>query len=691
MASSSGSSRLSLRPTAPLLLSLAVRVSLALDNGVGDVPAMGWNSWNQFRCEISEDLIREVARAMVSSGLRDAGYRYVNVDDCWQSHRRSDGHIVPSAQKFPSGMRALGDYIHGLGLKFGIYSDAAKLTCESFPGSMHHERKDAADYASWGVDYLKYDYCHMQDAKKPVRHYYQKMRDALNATGRPIHFNICSWGEGDPHLWGRLVGNSWRTGRDVFAVWDEQTARNELRLPALLQSIETAIEGQAKFGKYAGPGGFNDPDMLVVGLDSMSAYGQVVKCPPHLEGIPTACVSAGERPPLPNAEPMPSGSFVTRKLWGQVGGLSTTEQRTVFSFWSMLAAPLILGNDPRRMKRSTVEILTAPELIAISQDRLGHQAVRVWRRGGPTKRVQLWRKDLAHEQVAVMVYNGGLNTTDVPLYWSRDLPKAASKWQRMGPRQPPCVDRRYDCASFGPFACLIYLQNVSYMERKSDCMKTCNACQPARVRKGKHAVALVRNAWEREYEGVFQEEFIVRRVEAHEARVYVLRFERQEDGPQMLKKLANQAVKDMSDATERGHLVELDEVRERVKQLERRSEDLKRMLRNTGTGLTPLVEGCVDDWTERFPEQALDRDGRSCFWKHKWGQCGTFAAHCARTCGTCKPERRTNIPGRGGEAAAGTKRGAGRAGGRNGTLGRLRAGGGRGRGRGASRVSTAPV
>ena len=131
-----------------LLLAWGLPCLRALDNGVGDVPAMGWNSWNQFRCDINEGLIREVARAMVSSGLRDAGYRYVNVDDCWQEYRAPDGHIVPNRKKFPSGMRALGDYIHGLGLKFGIYSDTAKLTCENFPGSMGYEKLDAADYGN---------------------------------------------------------------------------------------------------------------------------------------------------------------------------------------------------------------------------------------------------------------------------------------------------------------------------------------------------------------------------------------------------------------------------------------------------------------------------------------------------------------------------------------------------------------
>jgi len=386
--------------------------------------------------------------------------------------------------------------------------------------------------------------------------------------------------------------------------------------------------------------------MLVVGLESMSAYGQVNTCPPHLVEKNAACASEGdEKASLPMGG---GGSYVTRQLWGEVGGLSTTEQRTVFSFWCMLAAPLILGNDPRRMKRPTIDILTARELIAISQDPRGYQAVRVWRRYPGTdplvteSRVQLWRKYLGQDHFAVMVYNAGSNLTDVPLSWSRDLPKAAARWKRVGPRQPPCENRRTDCEQiFGRAergirpGCITYVQNVSWVQRKSDCMKTCNACRPARVKKGKHATVLVRNAWTCEYEGVFQEEFIARRVEAHEARVYVLRFERESDGPHLLKKLANQAFIENSEATELGHLVELDEMRERVKLLEKRSEDLKRMLRNTGTGLTPLVDGCIDLWTEQYPDQAHDRGGRSCYWKHKWGQCNTFGKQCARSCGLC--------------------------------------------------------
>jgi alpha-galactosidase len=205
--------------------------SFALDNGLGATPALGWNSWNPVRCEgLHEDLIKEVADAMVSSGLRDAGYRYVNIDDCWMAPKRSeDGHLMPHPKRFPSGMKALGDYIHSRGLRFGIYSCAGYITCEGWPASFGHEAIDAADWASWGVDYLKYDFCGLEKvpaAQKEPKKLYSVMRDALNATGRPILFSLCNWGVGGPHVWGHEVGNSWRTGRDVFAVWDEHGARD---------------------------------------------------------------------------------------------------------------------------------------------------------------------------------------------------------------------------------------------------------------------------------------------------------------------------------------------------------------------------------------------------------------------------------------------------------------------------------
>lgn len=231
--------------------------------------------------------------------------------------------------------------VHALGLKFGVYSDTGNATCEGYPGSWGHEAIDAADYASWGVDYLKLDYCGMEAATAPPRHYYERMRDALNTTGRPILLSICNWGTGAPHRWGHQVGNSWRTGRDLFSVWDEHTARSVLKLPGFLQSVSTAIEQQAGPEYVSGSGcdaqgrcGYNDPDMLLVGLSGMTPYGLVDACPDHLpEG---SCLK---------------GQYVSRELWGSVGGLTLTEQRTHFAFWCMLSAPLMLGNDPRMMRR----------------------------------------------------------------------------------------------------------------------------------------------------------------------------------------------------------------------------------------------------------------------------------------------------------------------------------------------------
>ena len=418
-------------------------------------------------------------------------------------------------------MKSLGDYLHSLGLRFGIYSDTSNVTCEGFPGSMGHERTDAADYAAWGVDYLKYDYCGMKTAARAPRYYYELMRDALNSTGRHIHYNICSWGAGNPWLWGQATGNSWRTGRDVFAVWD-RNAHRELRLSPILQSILESIEVQAGLAAFAGPGGFNDPDMLVVGLrEGMSAYGMVEHCPPHLPKA--ACVPAGEAP-VRDSLPMPpdSGEFVSRAVWGKVGGLTATEERTVFSFWCMLAAPLILGNDPRKLRRSTRGILTAPELIRINQDRLGQQARRVWQEGA----LQIWRKDLADGSIAVLLFNGGSNVTDIQVQWDRDLPEVAARFKRYTARQPPCLDRRSDCETWASRGeCHSYLQNAAHADIKGACMKSCNICPPARVPKGKHAIALVRNTWERDYEGVFAAHYTSRLVEPHATRVFVLTFE----------------------------------------------------------------------------------------------------------------------------------------------------------------------
>ena len=522
----------------PFLLAALAR---ALDNGVGLTPAMGWNSWNRFRCEgLHETLIIEVAEAMVSTGLRDAGYVYVNIDDCWQEKRGDNGHIIPFKSRFPSGMKAVGDKLHALGLKFGIYSCAGKTTCEGWPGSSGYEPVDANDYASWGVDYLKYDFCGFEkvEEKKSPEHYYTLMRDALNATGRPILYSMCNWGVGSPHLWGHRVGNSWRTGRDVFAVWDEHECRQEMKLPSFLQSIETAIEQQvgAAYIEGAGPGGFNDPDMLVVGLDGMTPYGIVDECPPHLP-----------------AGSCKKGDYVSREVWGVVGGLTHTEQRAVFSFWCMLAAPLMLGNDPRTMSAATKRILTAPQLLRISQDKLGKQASRVFQSGDGEK-LSLWVKPLDDGTYAVMLFNGGARPADVTVRWSRDLANAAKPWLRETERMPPCADKPEvkQCGEWTKSGeCL---KNAGFM--RANCRRSCDACPPA-IYEGPQATALVRDAWEEEDLGTHVALYTARHVESHEARVLIVKFGEP-------SKLEAELKAHRRPAAQRGH--EIREIRKRAEE-----------------------------------------------------------------------------------------------------------------------------
>ncbi|XP_022146795.1 alpha-galactosidase 3-like isoform X2 [Momordica charantia] len=213
-----------------------------------------WNSWNFFACEIDERLIKETADALISSGLAELGYVYVNIDDCWSARKRdSRGQLVPDPKSFPSGIKALADYVHSKGLKLGIYSDAGTYTCQVRPGSLYHEKDDAQLFASWGVDYLKYDNC-FNEGIKPIERY-PPMRDALNETGRSIFYSLCEWGVDDPALWAGKVGNSWRTTDDINDTW---------------ASMTTLADINDKWAAYAGPGGWNDPDMLEVGNGGMT-------------------------------------------------------------------------------------------------------------------------------------------------------------------------------------------------------------------------------------------------------------------------------------------------------------------------------------------------------------------------------------------------------------------------------------
>jgi len=283
-------------------------------------PPMGWNSWNRFGCDINENIIKEIADAMVKTGMKKAGYEYIIIDDCWQIDRDKDGNILADPERFPSGMKNLGDYIHSKGLKFGIYSDAGTMTCQRRPGSRGYEFQDARTYAEWGVDYLKYDWCYHGEQNSKAS--YALMRDALYKAGRPIVLSICEWGTTKPWEWAKDIGHLWRTTEDIINCFD---CINYWGGIGVLQIIDQSAE----IGDYSGPGHWNDPDMLEIGN----------------------------------------------------GVLTSNEERVHFSMWAMLSAPLIAGNDLRNMSKETITILTNKEVIAIDQDALGISAIR-WMKYG---------------------------------------------------------------------------------------------------------------------------------------------------------------------------------------------------------------------------------------------------------------------------------------------------------------------
>jgi alpha-galactosidase len=220
---------------------------------IAKTPPMGWNSWNKFACHVGEQLIRETADAMVTTGIKDAGYQYVNIDDCWQVSRDANGTIVADSAQFPSGIKALAEYVHAKGLKLGIYTDAGTQTCQGRPGSLNHEMQDAKTYAEWGIDYVKEDWCHAEKLNPEVQ--YAKFRDALSQAGRPIVFSICNWGVNAPWRWGAKTGNLWRTTGDIADNYDRMS---------LIGFSQSGLE------KFASPGHWNDPDMLEVGNGGMN-------------------------------------------------------------------------------------------------------------------------------------------------------------------------------------------------------------------------------------------------------------------------------------------------------------------------------------------------------------------------------------------------------------------------------------
>ncbi|MFF0174315.1 glycoside hydrolase family 27 protein [Micromonospora profundi] len=347
---------------AAVLVGIRVPMAQALENGVARTPPMGWNSWNSFGCNINEALIRQTADAIVSSGMRDLGYEYVVVDDCWfNPNRDSSGNIQGDPTRFPSGMKALGDYLHARGLKFGLYQVPVDKTCAQYfgaypgaTGSRGHEVQDARQFAAWGVDFLKYDWCSPNGSIDEQVATFAKMRDALAATGRPIVYSInpnsIHAKTGPLRDWSD-VSNMWRTTEDITNAWDTGQTNG---YPMGIQNI---INVNVPLARYARPGGFTDPDMMEVGR----------------------------------------------------GGMNDTEMRSHFAMWAVMASPLIAGNDVRSMSSATLTILTNRNLIAINQDSLALQATQVSFDG--TRRVLA--KPLANGDVAVALFNQGGSTTTI--------------------------------------------------------------------------------------------------------------------------------------------------------------------------------------------------------------------------------------------------------------------------------------
>ncbi len=322
-------------------------------NNLALTPPMGWNSWNLYQCDINEDLIKKTADAMVEKGMLEAGYKYLVIDDCWQTSRDKEGNIIADAKKFPSGIKALVDYVHSKGLKFGIYSDAGTKTCQGRPGSRGYEFQDARQYAKWGVDYLKYDWCHHGTQNAPAS--YKLMAEALKAAKRPIVFSICEWGTNKPWLWGKEVGgNLWRTTEDILNCWDCRTDWGGMGWVHILD-LQVGLEC------YAGPGHWNDPDMLEVGNS----------------------------------------------------GLTVEESRSHFSLWAILAAPLFAGNDIINMKNEIREILTNKEVIAVDQDSLGKQGTRIKKDGD----LEVWSRVLSDGGRAVVLFNRGEKAKEISFRW----------------------------------------------------------------------------------------------------------------------------------------------------------------------------------------------------------------------------------------------------------------------------------
>ncbi len=330
-------------------------------------PPMGWMTWNMFKGNISEQLIRETADAMVESGLAEAGYNYIFIDDLWQGGRDARNNIIPDARKFPSGMKALADYVHSKGLKLGIYSDAAQLTCGGYTASLGFEEQDARTFASWGIDYLKYDYCNAPDDSATARRRYRTMAQALQKSGRDITLGICEWGGRQAEEWCEEVGGQlWRTSGDVRDMWKDVTKQGGM-------GILDIINITAPLSPHVRQGQWPDMDMLVVGLNGKGGPSS------DLGGV----------------------------------GCTYTEYQTQMSLWCMFSSPLALSNDLRNLTDEDKRIILNKEIIAINQDPLGKAAERKVN----TSDHQVYVRELSGGRHAVAL----LNTADNPLKLTIDF------------------------------------------------------------------------------------------------------------------------------------------------------------------------------------------------------------------------------------------------------------------------------
>jgi alpha-galactosidase len=323
-------------------------------------PPMGWNSWNTFQTNISDSLVRGIADVMVSSGMRDAGYTYLVLDDGWMALVRDGvtGNLVPDPKKFPNGMKALVDYVHSKGLKFGLYNCAGTKTCAGYPGTRGYEYQDARFYASLNIDYLKFDWCSSdgQNAKES----YTTMSKALRTAGRPIIFSLCEWGSNKPWEWAANVGQLWRTTGDISAIFDGYLDHGTWKQTGVMPIVDQ----QNGLRKYAGPNHWNDPDMLEVG-----------------------------------------------------NGMSVDEDKAHFALWAILAAPLIAGNDLRKMTKETSTLLSNKEIIAVNQDAAGMEGFQYKVKDS----LEIYVKPLSNDDWAVCFLNRSHKLMKVNFNWKDEL------------------------------------------------------------------------------------------------------------------------------------------------------------------------------------------------------------------------------------------------------------------------------